>query len=314
MALTLTEGNKYSTTELQRAVIDRLVKDSEILKLLPFEEILGNSLTYDTITTDAGADFYAVGDTWTEGTPVLTQATATLKILGGDADVDNFLLTTRSNKMDLKGTVLGNKVKAVQNKFLDTFFYGNATTNTKEFNGLHALMTSTTYNTVQEQTASGDGGATSIAKLQETIDLVTGWKPTHLVMSKLLRRIINVYLDSIGDKFTATRDQYGKMIESFRGLDVIVDDHILNTESTTDLGAYESSTTDDQSTIFVLTFDPMACCGIHSGDRVQTIPLGDLETKDAQRWRIKWYPSLMLQDLRSCAKYAGLLTGSAVEA
>lgn len=32
---TLTEMNKYSTTELDRAVIDRLVKDSPILEILP---------------------------------------------------------------------------------------------------------------------------------------------------------------------------------------------------------------------------------------------------------------------------------------
>lgn len=36
MALsTLTEMNKYSTTELDRAVIDRLIKDSPILEILP---------------------------------------------------------------------------------------------------------------------------------------------------------------------------------------------------------------------------------------------------------------------------------------
>ena len=45
---TLTEMNKYSTTELDRAVIDRLVKDSPILEILPFEEMVGNSLTYNT--------------------------------------------------------------------------------------------------------------------------------------------------------------------------------------------------------------------------------------------------------------------------
>ncbi len=35
MALTLTEGNKYSTTELAGYVIDRLAKPSPILEKLP---------------------------------------------------------------------------------------------------------------------------------------------------------------------------------------------------------------------------------------------------------------------------------------
>ena len=314
MALTLAQGNEYSTTEMQRAVIDRLVKDSEILQRLPFVAILGNSLTYDTITTDAGADFYSVGDTWTESTPDVTQATAALKILGGDADVDNFLLKTRSNKIDLQGTVLGNKVKAVQYKFLDTLYYGNATTNTKEFNGLQLLLASTTYNTVQSATANGDGAAATIAKMRQTKDLITGWKPDVMAMSKTMRRLLSTYLDSVGSAFPRGVDRFGNQVEMFDNTPIIVDDHILNTESTTDLGVYESSTTDDQTTIYFLTFDEMACCGIHSGDGVQVEEIGNLETKDAKRWRVKWYPSMMFQDLRSCSKYIGILSGSAVTA
>lgn len=314
MALTLAQGNEYSTTEMQRAVIDRLVKDSPILEHLPFVTILGNSLTYDTITTDSTAAFYTVGDTWAESTPDVTQATASLKVLGKDADVDNFLLKTRSNKIDLKGTVLGNAVKAVQYKYLDTFYYGNASTDTKSFSGLHVLMTSTTYNTVQEATANGDGGACSMAKIREAIDLIKGFRPQLLVMAPTIRRLISTYLDSVGANFQRVEDAFGRFVQAFDDIPIVKDDHITITESTTDAGAYEGSTADDQSSIFVLTFDPMACCGIHSGDGVQTEPLGNLETKDANRWRIKWYTGLMFQDLRSCAKYIGILSGSAAEA
>jgi len=145
---TLTEMNKYSTTELDRVVIDRLVKDSPELEALPFETLLGNSLTYNTITTDSGAGFYSPGDVWVESTPVLTQATVTLKILGGDADIDNFAQDTRANKTDLKGTVLMNKVKAVQYMFCDNFWYGDDSSAPEKFDGLQVLMSSTTYNTV----------------------------------------------------------------------------------------------------------------------------------------------------------------------
>jgi hypothetical protein len=311
MALTLTEGNKYSITNIKGYVIDRLGKDSEILAHLPFEEILGNSLTYDTVTTRSGAAFYEVGDTWTESTPSLTQATAVLRILGGDADVDNFLLKTRSNHIDLKGTVLEDKIKAVREKYLDTFYYGSNSSNAKEFDGMHTLMTSTTYNTVHA--GSGTGTALSIAKLQQAIDLITGWKPTHIAMSKALRRGINVYLDSIGDKFVTTRDDYGHMIEHFRGLKVIVDDHIVDVETAAS-GAYSASSGGANTSLFIFSFAPKAACGIHSGDQVMTEPLGSLETKDATRWRIKWYCGLKLEDLRSCSKVDGIVSAGTVTA
>ena len=53
------------------------------------------------------ASFYDVGDTWTEATPTFTQVTATLKILGGDADVDNFLQATYSDPTDLEAEMIG---------------------------------------------------------------------------------------------------------------------------------------------------------------------------------------------------------------
>jgi len=270
---------------------------------LPFVEVEGNSWTYDTITTRSGAAFYDVGDTWAESTPVMTQATAVLKVLGGDADVDNFILSTRSNKLDVKGEVLNDKIKAIREAFLDAFYYGLTTTDGKQFNGLQSLISSTTYNTVHA--GAGTGSALSIVKLQETIDLITGWEPTHMVMTKTMRRYINVFLDSIGDKFTASRNEYGKMIEYFRGLQIVVDDCLVNTEAAAS-GAYSLKTGSGNTSIFILTFDPKACCGLQSGAGIQTVPLGDLETKDAQRWRMKWYCSIKFEDLRSCAKIDGI--------
>ena len=101
MALTLVEASKYSNDVLQRGIIELIVKDDPILDRLPFKDIVGNGLTYDVETTMSGADFYSVGDTWVESTGTVTQHTAHTKILGGDADVDNYLKATRSNVQDL---------------------------------------------------------------------------------------------------------------------------------------------------------------------------------------------------------------------
>lgn len=299
---------------MDRVVIDLLTKDSPILERLGFVAILGNSLTYDMITTDAGAGFYAVGDTWVESTLALTQDTAVLKILGGDADVDNFLLKTRSNKIDMKGTVLANKVRAIQYKFLDTFWYGYTTGDTKEFDGLANKINSTTYNTVVENTGAVDGGAMSVAKMRETIDLCKGGSPEIIVMPPLARRLLSTYLDSVGEKFTSGVDRFGKMVQTFDGIPIVKDDHLLINEKTTTAGIYDPTGTDDQFSVYFLKFNEDSVCGVHSGDGVQVEPLGTLETKDATRWRIKWYVSVMFQDLRSSTKYCGVLSGSAAEA
>ncbi len=302
MALTLTEGEKYSTTELDRAIIDLLVKESVVLQKLPFVEILGNSLTYDVITTDSTAAFREVNGTWSEDTPSLTQYTANLRILGGDADLDNFIAATHSNKMNIKATILANKVKAVQNKFLDTFYYGDDSSDTKQFDGLQVLVASTTYNTVHA--GSSTGSALSINKLRSAIDLITGYKPTCILMSKLLRRSITTYFDSVGDKL-ASGVEFGGFVQYFDGIPIVVDDHILDTETAAS-GAYTASTGGGNTTIFLPTFVEQSVCGIQGPNSVETIDLGDLETKDSNRTRIRWYCGLKFQNIRSAAKVDGV--------
>lgn len=311
MALTLTEGSKYSTTELDRIVIDLLTKESTILDRLPFENLEGNSLTYDMITTDAGADFYNTLENWVESTASLTQDTVTLKILGGNVDLDEFILRTRSNKIDIKTTILENKAKAIRNKFLDTFYYGKASTTPKEFNGLQTFITSTTYNTVHA--GSSTGTALSMNKVREAIDLITDYQPAGIWMSKALRRGISVYLDSVGDKFTATRDAFGNVVESFWGLPIYTDDHIVDVE-TASSGAYAAKTGGANTSLFILSFAPQACCGVQASNGLETVDVGQLESKDSSRYRIKWYCGLKFENLRSCAKVDGIVSAGTVTA
>jgi HK97 family phage major capsid protein len=129
MALTLTEASKLSNDVMLKGVIETIVKDSPVLQRLPFIDLVGNALTYNRENTAAGANWYAVGDTWTEGTPTFTQVTATLKILGGDADVDQYLAMTRSNVQDLEAAVVELKAKAVRMEFEEVFVNGDGTSN-----------------------------------------------------------------------------------------------------------------------------------------------------------------------------------------
>src|SRR3990170_2290001 len=143
MALVLEEAAKLSNDMLLQGVVETIIKESPVLQRLPFIEIVGNGLTYNQEKTLPGIDFYDVGDTWAESTPTFEQITANLKIMGGDADVDNFLKATRSNLQDLEAAVVELKAKALRDKFEETFIYGDATTNPKEYDGLRTLIDTT---------------------------------------------------------------------------------------------------------------------------------------------------------------------------
>src|SRR3972149_11335289 len=186
MALTLAEAAKLSNDVLLTGVIETILQDSPILQALPFVEIVGNGLTYNRENTAPSAAFVDVGDTWTESTPTFTQVTATLKILGGDADIDNFLLSTRSNLQDLEAAVVQLKAKALRTKFEDTFVNGDTAVDTKSFDGVDKLTPA------GQIVSMGTNGATlTLAKLDELVDLIKGGKPGMLLMSKRTRRTLN---------------------------------------------------------------------------------------------------------------------------
>jgi hypothetical protein len=292
MALTLAEAAKLSNDMLLQGVVETIVKDSPILQQLSFIEIAGNGLTYNQEKTLPTIDFYDVGDTWAESTPTFEQKTANLKIMGGDADVDNFIKATRSNIQDLEAAVVELKAKALKDKFEDTFIYGNATTNPKQFDGLRKLIDTTTAS--NQVIAMGPTGSTlTLAKLDELIDAIKGGKPHLLLMSRRSRRKINALVRAAGGMIETDRDNWGNFIQLWDGIPIGVNDWILDTHVLT--GGVETATTGGTcSTIFVFQMGEGALCGLTSAGHLTVEPIGSLETKDASRTRIKWYCSLAL--------------------
>jgi len=292
MALTLAEASKLSNDMLLQGVVETIVKDSPVIQELPFIEIVGDGLTYNQEKTLPSIDFYDVGDTWAESTPTFEQKTAHLKIMGGDADVDNFLKTTRSNIQDLEAAVVELKAKALKDKFEEIFIYGDATANPKQFDGLRALIDTTTEG--DQVIAAGVSGATlTLSMLDQLIDAVKGGKPTTLLMSRRSRRKINALVRAAGGMMETDRDKWGNFVHFWDGIAIGVNDWMLDTHVVSD--SVETATTGgDCSTIYAVQFGEGALCGLTAPGHLIVEPIGSLETKDATRTRIKWYCSLAL--------------------
>jgi hypothetical protein len=292
MALLLEEAAKLSNDMLLQGVVETIVKDSPVLQRLPFIEIVGNGLTYNQEKTLPSIDFYDVGDEWTESTPTFEQITANLKIMGGDADVDNFLKSTRSNIQDLEAAVIELKAKALRDKFEEVFIYGDASDNPKQFDGLRKLID--TESASGQVIAMGATGATlTLAKLDELIDAVKGGKPDMLLMSRRSRRKINALVRAAGGMTETDRDRWGNFVQLWDGVPIGVNDWVLDTHTVE--SSLETGTTGGTcSTIYAVQFGEGALCGLTSPGHLQAEPVGPLENKDASRTRVKWYVSLAL--------------------
>ncbi len=293
MALTLAEASKLSNDIILQGVIETIVQESPILQALPFVEITGNGLTYNRENTNPAATFFDVGDTWSEATPTFTQITATLKIVGGDADIDNFLLTTRSNVQDLQSAVIGLKAKAVQTKFEDTFINGDTAVDTKSFDGIDKLSVG-----AQAATMGANGATLSLAKLDELIDLVKGGPPQMLLMSKRTRRSLNNLARGSGGFLETDRNEFGQMVQWYDGVPIAISDYISDAKTV--------GSSNDCSTVYVMQMGEGALAGITAPGGLTVETVGSLETKDATRTRVKWYVSMALFNTLKLAKLIGV--------
>ena len=297
MATTLAQYSKLSQDVLLQGVIETIIRESPILQALPFIEIVGNGLTYNRERTLPTATFYAVNATWQAPEAIeFDQLTAVLKILGEDADVDNYVKATRQNVQDIEAAIIELTAKSVRHKFEETFIYGTTTAflgmaaDPNAFEGIIRLINTTTAGD-QVVTMGGTGATLTLSKLDELIDAVKGGKPDLLLMSRRSRRRINALVRASGAVLETSKDDFGNFIQLWNGIPIGISDFIRDSHVLT--AGYETAVSGGTcSTIYALCFGEGALAGITGPGGLTVERIGSLESKDATRTRIKWYCAL----------------------
>jgi HK97 family phage major capsid protein len=284
MALTKAQAALLTQDMLQRGVIETITKESAVLRYLPFEQVVGTAVTFNKESAAAAVAWYDVGDTWAESVATFSQATQALSVLGGDADVDAFLSRTYADPNDLEALIIETKAKALAYEFNAKFFDGDTSVDPKAFNGLNKQLTGTS----QELLVAANGGALTLDKLDELIDLVKPGKPDALFMSRRSRRKLKSLRRSSGAALETSMNQFGETVDTYDGIPVEIDDNILDTYTYGSSGAVCSR-------IYAVQFGMgRGVIGFENGG-LQVEPVGPLETKNARRWRLKWYVTAVLQ-------------------
>lgn len=317
MANTLTEYGYLSTDAMIKGITKTIVNESPFLARMPFREISGNALDYNLESTEAGADWYTTGDTWAESTTVWAQRSASLCILGGDADVDSFAKQTRSNEQDVATSVIQLKSKAIADEFEKQAIRGSQSTlyTSKQMKGLIHLLaecessTATDWdgalysvgggNNSQVISAHATSGALTIDMMDFLRDRVKP-KPDCFLMSRRMRNKLQSLARAAGNNLEYVPDprKLGALLTMFGEQEVLISDWIPDniqdgSSSVVTTRDWNPATTRatgyDNSVIFALRWnDSDGVAGITNG-WIQTEDIGKLETKDAERTRIKFY-------------------------
>lgn len=299
MALTLLEAAKLNSGDVYKAgVMMKFAETSDILRVLMFENINGNSLKYNVEETLPGIGFRGVNESYTESTGILNPKVESLSIAGGDLDVDKFIVDTMGT--DQRSVQEGMKIKALALAWTKTFIKGDSESDPREFDGLQKRLSG---DAVVANHSTGAG--LSLAKLDEAIDAVDG--ATHIIMSKSVRRRLTVAARtaSVGGNISYSLDEFGRQVTKYNDIPILIADK--DNTNTDILGFTETGST---ASVYVVAFGEGEVSGLENGG-MDVRDIGELETKPALRTRVEWYSGFGVFAPRTAARLKNITDAAA---
>ncbi|MCL4505032.1 MAG: hypothetical protein M1434_10300 [Chloroflexi bacterium] len=313
MAISLTESAKLSTNQVYRGVVQTAYTYSQILRWLKFDAIAGNAYQYARENAASTAAVYDPGDLITESTTTFTQVTTPLKRIIGDAEIDEFAQQTRSDQMDQTAVQLALKIRAVAEKFETLFITGDSGSDAKQFDGLRVMCTTGNSNRIGCNNDAAAGATPTLDDLDRLIDQVSG--PVDLlIMTQRSKRKLKALFRASGASMES-HEQFGMPIDYYSGIPIavtnVIGDALTKSTSTDCSEIYAASLAEGFGVVGLQNERTMQAVERPDSGRLmlpgpQVVQIGAMESKDASKWRVRWYSAVAAYSLRGIACLDGV--------
>lgn len=309
-AMTLMEATKLNPGDVVRnAVVEMFARESDLLRVLPFMDIPGGSYAYNQEGSLPGVAFRGVNESYTGSIGVINPQVEVLRIGGGELDVDQAIV--KMHGPGVRSTHEAMKVKAMSLYLTKKIIKGDSLTDPREFDGLRNRITGSQLIPVKSSGTNG-GDPLSIAKLDEAIDAVDN--PTHLVMSKAMRRILTAAArnTSVGGFISYGVDEFGRKVTQYNDLPILIADYddtgarILDFDEVGNGGSTATATS-----IYVLSVGENMLTGLQNGG-MDVEDLGKLQSSPVYRTRVEWLMGLAALHGRCASRLYGISNAAAI--
>jgi hypothetical protein len=306
---------RLSTESLTAGVIDEIINRDPITPRIPFRDFQGTQLTYVRESTVPTGQFYDVDETIVEGTPTTTQVNVSVKSIGLHADTPGFY-DTLENVNAIRAYYIRGAAKGVMETVADKVVYGNSSSSSKEFNGVHALLPAAQ---VVEEGTAGAGTGLNMANLDDAIHRVRNGNIDVITMTRALHRRFSGFVNfsSTNTPIQTGRNEFGQFITTYGNYPIAFNDFQTQTEAVSGT-SYSAKTGGNTSSLFLLQFgdessDKPGIFGIQGPGGMEVMPKGWVEDKDNYRDFIRWRLALGLGSTKSVAAVTGV-TDAAIAA
>lgn len=301
MAVTLAQAAALETDPVRRGALETATEVSLVWDRLPFENIQGNAYAYDKDKVLPGTGFRTVNEAYVESTGVINQDTERLSILGGDADVDQFIeKTMQSSRGVLMADQVRMKLESAQATYVDTMFNGDVAVDPKSFDGLRKRLVGT-------QVIDSDAPANSegfLDELDELFGSVAGGPDVVYAPSQVISRLKSLGR-KVGGADYINSEITGKREFTWNGVSFI--DPGEHWSGRKILG-YDATNGGDVYAIKLASgIGVSGVLGITNGG-LNAYFLGELQEKPAIRTRIDFYTGMAVQGGKAAARLRAVKT------
>jgi len=305
MALLLEEASKLSNDQYRAGVIEEFVQNSSILERLDFLNLRGNAYQYNMEGALPGVAFRGVNESFTPSTGVINPQVESLKISGGELDVDTHII--RSRGMGVRTAHEAMKIKALVTALNKTIIDGDSSSNPREFDGLNVRLTGS------QNILAGSGGA---ALTQDMLDDLIAQVPgANAILCGTGGKQLITKLLRADSQITIGTDAFGRPVEMYAGVPIL---NIGKDSSKTEILAFDEDpgdATSDTTSIYAVRFGSAEAetdfFGLQNEGGMLVNDLGEMESKPAYRTRVEWDMSMVLAASDCAARLRGVLNAIA---
>ena len=320
----LSELRKLVISEMIAGVIEETIEVGQLLSMLPVVQLNSRSLIYNREDVLPSAAWYDIHQQISFTADVtITQKEVWLKRAIRQDLLDEFVMQTYQNPNMYRTEILKSLTKGVARTIEDTLVYGSGSTEAStEFDGLDKLITiagGDAFTSATNLQSFDMGGASAPLTFRALRQLVNAVRPraSILLMTRTMRDTLaavafekGIVLSSANPiaSITHSPDQFGKMVDFFDGIPIVISDYLLQENDNT--GGKDDGNDSGMSSIYAIRFGAIADGGLSlvvggatgGGDFFKMTELGTQSGFDAEGLRLTAYVTLALGSSRALGR------------
>jgi hypothetical protein len=306
--LTLHEASKLVDTDLKRqAIIEMFAGSTDLMSALPLMDIPGNSYSYAQEAKLPSVGFRGYNDAYAASNGVVNSQSETLRIAGGELDVDTALVKTHGEGVRSRQEAM--QVKAMGQKITAAFINGDSSDGVS-FDGLRVRVNGYQLLAANED-APNANGALSLATLDEAIDRVDN--PTHLLMSKRMRNLLSQAAKDkdVGGNLVFDKNDFGSRVAFYNDLPILITEDDDQGNRIIDFNEAGPAGGANSQSLYVCSFGDGKIVGLQNGI-MDVRDLGEIDAKPVYRTRVEWLIAMAVMHGKAVSRVWGITNSKVV--